>query len=248
MLQRVTFPDSAEQKTFMQRHSAVTRVTHWINAVCIAMLLMSGLQIFNAHPTLYWGEISAFDKPLAIIGRFPGWATIPSYQDLAGGRLWHFFFAWVFVANLTIYLLASILSRHLVRDLVPTRAELSHVKQAVLDHLRLQFPKGEAARRYNVLQQLAYLIVILGLLPLVIATGLSMSPQLNAVFPWLPELFGGRQAARTMHFLAAAGLLIFFVVHIAMVVASGFGNNIRSMITGRYELELGERHADTSTH
>jgi len=246
MLQQIALRPARNRKVLIRRHSAVTRITHWINALCLALLLMSGLQIFNAHPALYWGEISTFEKPLAIIGNFPGWATIPSYHDLGSGRLWHFFFAWVFVLNGAAYLLVSLLSRHLGRDLIPTRAELGHVGGAVLEHVRLRFPKGEEARRYNVLQQLTYLAVIFGLLPLVIATGLCMSPQMNAAAPWLPELFGGRQSARTLHFLAASGLAVFVIVHVAMVVLSGFWNNMRSMITGRYAIELGGEDAHPS--
>ena len=221
----------------IRRHSAITRITHWINAFCLAVLLMSGLQIFNAHPALYWGDISTFQKPLADIGDFPGWATIPSYQDLASGRLWHFFFAWLLVINGIFYLSATVFSRHLIRDLIPTRAELAHIGHSIVEHLRLRFPKGEEAKRYNVLQQLAYLIVIFVLLPLIVITGLCMSPRMDANFPWLPELFGGRQSARTVHFLAATGLFAFFLVHVALVVLSGFWNNMRSMITGRYAIE-----------
>ena len=185
----------------------------------------------------YWGDISTFQKPLLEFGDFPGWATIPSYQDLASGRLWHFFFAWLLVINGALYLSVTIFSRHLVRDLVPTRAELAHIGHSITEHLRLRFPKGEEAKRYNVLQQLAYLIVIFVLLPLVVITGLCMSPRMDANLPWLPELFGGRQSARTMHFLAAAGLFLFFLVHVVLVVLSGFWNNMRSMITGRYAIE-----------
>ena len=238
--------EKRKPKMSIRRHSATTRITHWINALCLALLFMSGLQIFNAHPALYWGDISTFDKPLAAIGAFPSWAVIPSYQDLAGGRLWHFFFAWLLVINGTAYVLASLLSRHLGRDLIPTRAELRQMRHSISEHTRLRFPKGEEARRYNVIQKLTYLAVIFGLLPLVVATGLCMSPQLNADFPWLPEFFGGRQSARTLHFLAAFGLLAFFAVHVVMVVVSGFWNNMRSMITGRYAIEVGEGNADIS--
>jgi thiosulfate reductase cytochrome b subunit len=245
MLQRAT-SGGIRRKVLIRRHSAMTRVTHWVNVLCMTLLLMSGLQIFNAHPALYWGNISTFEAPLAIIGDFPSWATIPSYQDLGSGRVWHFFFAWIFVINGLVYLLVAILTRHLSRDLVPARYELRRIGGTVLEHIRLHFPKGEEARRYNVLQQLTYLAVIFGLLPLVIATGLCMSPQMNAVMPWLPELFGGRQSARTLHFIAAGGLVTFVIVHVAMVVLSGFWNNMRSMITGRYAIEMGEGHEPTS--
>ena len=240
MLQRV-ISGRTRPKVLVKRHSAITRVTHWVNVLCMTLLLMSGLQIFNAHPALYWGDISTFEAPLAIIGDFPGWATIPSYHDLGSGRVWHFFFAWIFVINGLVYVLVAILTRHLSRDLLPTRSELRQIGGTVLEHVRLHFPKGEEARRYNVLQQLTYLAVIFGLLPLVIATGLCMSPQMNAVLPWLPELFGGRQSARTLHFVAASGLVAFVIVHVAMVVLSGFWNNMRSMITGRYAIEIGRK-------
>lgn len=244
MLQRTPPAAGQKPKTLIRRHSAATRVTHWVNLLAMTLLLMSGLQIFNAHPALYWGDISTFESPLAIIGEFPGWAIIPSYHDLGAGRAWHFFFAWVFVVNGAVYLTAGLVSRHLARDLVPTRAELAHIGAAIMEHVRLRFPKGDEARRYNVLQQLTYLAVIFGLLPLVVLTGLCMSPQMNAAAPWLPELFGGRQSARTLHFVAASGLVLFVVVHVAMVVLSGFVNNMRSMITGRYAIEAGESHVD----
>jgi thiosulfate reductase cytochrome b subunit len=246
MLRQAPAIDQSNATLTVRRHSVITRVTHWINALCLVLLFMSGLQIFNAHPALYWGNISTFDHPWALIGEFDGWVTIPSYQDLAGGRRWHFFFAWLLVINGALYLLGSVLSRHLARDLIPTRAELHHIGQSIWEHIRLHFPKGEEARRYNVLQQLSYLAVIFGLLPLVIVTGLCMSPQLNADFPWLPALFGGRQSARTLHFFAAWGLFAFFAVHVFMVLISGFWNNMRSMITGRYVIETGERDAGRS--
>jgi thiosulfate reductase cytochrome b subunit len=230
----------------VRRHSAATRLTHWLNAFCLAFLLMSGMQIYNAHPALYWGDISTFAAPLVDFGSFPRWATLPSYQDLASGRLWHFFFAWIFGVNVALYYVASILSGHFGRDLLPTWAELRHTGRSIREHLMLRFPEGEDAKRYNVLQKLSYLAVMFALLPLVIATGLSMSPGMNSAMPWLPELFGGRQSARTVHFIAAAALVAFFVIHIAMVVLSGFWNNIRSMITGRYRIIMGGRDGDRS--
>ncbi len=198
---------------------------------------MSGLQILNAHAALYWGEASSFERPLLALGRFPGWITIPSYPDLAGGRLWHFFFAWLFVINGLVYVFASILSRHLTRDLLPSGGELMRIGRSIGDHIRLRFPKGEEARRYNVLQKLAYLAVIFIVLPLVILTGLSMSPRIDADFHWLPATFGGRQSARTLHFIAAFGLVAFTFIHVLMVVLSGARNNLASMITGKYRIE-----------
>src|SRR5215218_3602526 len=262
-----------QPRASIQRHSLLVRVTHWINAGCLLILLMSGLQIFNAHPALYWGQASAFDRPVlaltatnsdergirsvarlfghafdttGVLGASPGpggvmqvrgfppWLTVPSYQDLATGRRWHFFFAWLLVLNGTAYLLYSVASRHLMRDLLPTRPQLRQIGHTIWEHLLLRFPRGDDARHYNVLQKLAYLIVALVLLPLMVLTGLTMSPGIDAAFPELLTFFGGRQSARTIHFLAASGLVLFVIVHIAMVLLSGAWNNLRSMITGSY--------------
>jgi thiosulfate reductase cytochrome b subunit len=255
------------------RHRLPVRVMHWINVICLTILLMSGLQIFNAHPALYWGKKSEFDKPWVlltavrtpegtkgvtkignrifdtdgVLGRstlngspvvrgFPAWATIPSSQWLSMGRHWHFFFAWLFVINGVCYVLYAIFSGHLRRDLVPTRAELKNIGGSIRDHLLFRHPSGAAAKRYNVLQNLTYLVVIFGLLPLVIIAGMAMSPRLDAVFTGWIDLLGGRQSARTLHFLAAMGLLLFVLIHVFEVLISGVWNQLRSMITGWYRL------------
>lgn len=261
------------------RHRLWVRVTHWINVICMTGLLMSGLQIFNAHPALYWGNAAAFDSPFFAIGTvqdaqgrsegittiaghafntsgvlglsgdprdpqsargFPDWATIPSTQWLAMGRRWHFFFAWLFVLNGAVYGLYALASRHFWRALLPSRADWRGIGHSVIDHLRLRFPRGAAAMRYNVLQKLSYLVVICGLGPVMVLAGLALSPRLDAGLPWLLVIFGGRQSARTIHFLCAFALLAFTLVHVAMVVASGPLRNLRSMITGWYD--LGEDH------
>jgi thiosulfate reductase cytochrome b subunit len=247
MLEAIS-PQIPPESVFIKRHAVLTRITHWVNVVCLTLLLLSGLQIFNAHPALYWGNTSTFGNPLASIGGFPGWATIPSYQDLASGRLWHFFFAWIFVINGVVYFFASILNRHLPRDLIPTRSEMKRIGHSLFEHARLHFPKGEEAKRYNVIQQITYLAVIFGLVPLIIVTGLCMSPRIDADFQWLPELFGGRQSARTLHFVAASGLVAFTLIHVVMVFVSGAGNNLRSMITGRYAIEMEDSDAETADH
>jgi thiosulfate reductase cytochrome b subunit len=271
----------AQMKTnlLVRRHSGVTRLTHWINVLALSLLLMSGLQIFNAHPALYWGPKSTFERPWLSIGMgeragqpvgftriggatfettgllgwsgkpqarqrqaFPAWATVPSWRDLATGRRWHFFFAWLFVLNGLVYLAWGLIGGHLRKDLLPAPSQLRprHVWHEIVTHAQLKFPKGEAARRYNVLQQLSYLAVALGLLPLMVATGLTMSPGFDAAAPWLLDLFGGRQSARSLHFISASLIVLFVVVHLLMVVASGTWNNIRSMITGRYAIVIGD--------
>jgi thiosulfate reductase cytochrome b subunit len=231
------------------RHNVVTRVLHWLNAVCVFIVLMSGLQILNAHPRLYWGQYGAnMDVPFIVIHRAPGgnalphWATIPSWYDLADGRHWHFFFAWVLVFNSALYLLVSFASGHLQRDLVPRQTEIAprHIVRDLWDHLRLRFPAGEAAKHYNILQKLAYLGVIFVLAPMMLLTGLGMSPGFNAVAPWLVDLFGGRQSARTLHFLTAMLIVLFIVIHLVMVLLAGPLNELRSMITGRFVVPRGK--------
>src|SRR3984893_2670054 len=267
------------------RHTRVTRLTHWINLFCVAVLLMSGLQIFNAHPALYWGQSGAdADRPLFEIGAddsgdgppagfarigsstfettgilgvsrnasgafvqrgVPRRITLPSWRDLALGRRWHFFFAWLFVANLLVYFAAGLASGHFWRDLIPSRRQLRprFILRDIIDHLRLKFPRGEAARHYNPLQKLTYLGVVFVLLPLMIVTGLAMSPGMDAILPWLVDLFGGRQSARTIHFIAASLITLFVFVHVAMVLLAGPVNELRAMITGRFAIFVEDDHA-----
>ena len=167
---------------------------------------------------------------------FPSWITIPGGYSLAMARDWHFFFAWIFVLNGVAYVLYSLFSRHLVRDLAPTGRELRTVGASIVEHAKFKHPSGEAAKRYNVLQKLAYLSVIFVLLPLVILAGWAMSPWLNSIFPGWVDLLGGRQSARTIHFIVAWLLFLFLAVHVFEVIISGFWNHLRSMITGRYRI------------
>jgi thiosulfate reductase cytochrome b subunit len=236
--------NSAPTKHAYFRHSLAVRVLHWINVVVLVVLLMSGLQIFNAHPTLNWGKSSYTGAPafFALAHGFPSWITLPGVQWLAMGRRWHLFFAWLFVTNGLIYVVYSVASRHLSRDLAPTRSDWRSIGQSIRDHLQLRHASGAAARRYNVLQKLAYLFVIFGLLPFVILMGWALSPRLDAVIPGWVDLVGGRQSARTLHFIAAWALVAFVLVHVLQVAITGIVNNLRSMITGRYVIE--QEHAD----
>ncbi len=170
---------------------------------------------------------------------FPSWLTIPGGYSLAMARDWHFFFAWIFVLNGVAYVLYSMFSRHLMRDLTPTGRELRGIGTSIVDHVKFKHPSGEAAKRYNVLQKLAYLSVIFVLLPLVILAGWAMSPWLNSILPGWVDLLGGRQSARTIHFIVAWLLFLFLAVHVFEVIVSGFWNHIRSMITGRYRIKTG---------
>jgi len=163
---------------------------------------------------------------------FPWWITLPSYQSLAEGRRWHFFFAWLFAINGLIYLLYGFIARHFQRDLAPTRTDLRGIGRSILDHLKLKHARGEEAKRYNVLQKLTYLIVVFVLLPAMLLTGLTMSPGVDSAAPFLLEIFGGRQSARTIHFIAATLIVLFVLVHLIEVLLSGVFNELRSMITG----------------
>ncbi len=236
---------AAPRVVMIQRHAVVTRLTHWLNAVFFCVLAASGMQIFNAWPQLYWGQAGADSTQAWLaLGPFPAWLTLPSAQDLAAGRRWHLFFAWCFFFNDAAYLAYGLLSDHFRRHLLPRRRELAarHLWREVLDHARLRFAHDERARDYNALQKLSYLAVIGLLLPLMVLTGLTMSPGMNAAAPWLLDLFGGRQSARTLLFISAALLVLFLVVHLAMVLLSGPWNNLRSMLSGRYAIQDGGSH------
>jgi len=223
------------------RHRLPTRLWHWTNALTVFVMLMSGLMIFNAHPHLYWGKFGAnFDHSwLSFHGRpIPGWATIPSTYNLAAARRWHLAFAWLLSLSLIVFLIVSLLNRHALRDLAPTPDEVrpSHIWHDIREHLRLRFPTGDAALKYNILQKLSYVSVIFVLLPLMVLTGLTMSPAMDAAWPWLLDLFGGRQSARSIHFICAALLLGFILVHLTMVLLAGPINEVGSMITGRFRV------------
>ena len=226
------------------RHSLAVRILHWINAVALVVLFMSGLQIFNAHPALNWGKssYSGASPFFELAHGFPSWMTLPGGQWLAMGRRWHLFFAWILIMNGLLYVAYSIASRHLSKDLAPSHSDWRSIGRSIRDHLLLRHPRGEAARRYNVLQKLTYLLVIFGLLPFVMLMGWALSPRLDTVIPGWVDIVGGRQSARTLHFLAAWALVAFVLVHVFEVAISGVVNNLRSMITGRYVIE--KEHAD----
>jgi thiosulfate reductase cytochrome b subunit len=275
-------PPARKLRRVVYRHTLPLRIMHWINAACLLVLLGSGLQIFNAHPALYWGQRSRFEHPWLSLGAtqtrdgklhgvtaigshrfdttgwfgaskvngrstvrgFPSWATIPGPQWLAMGRAWHFFFAWIFAINGACFFLYALWTRHLTRDLVPTRRDWRGIGRSIIDHVLLRHPHGEAALRYNVLQRIAYLVVIFLFGGGVVLMGLAMSPRMDAVLGWLVDLVGGRQSARSIHFLFAMGFIAFFLVHLFEVIVTGVGNNLRSIITGRYAITEARHEAD----
>ena len=217
----------------MRRHALSTRLWHWTNVLCVVVLFMSGLNISNAHPRLYWGDagFSAAEAWLHI-PRFPGWATIPGYYSLASAREWHLLFAWPFAVGLLLVWVAMLANRHFKRDLVTTRAEWrwSAVRQDVAKHLRLDF--HHEGTKFNFLQKLSYGLVLGIILPGMILTGMGISPGLDPVMAPVVDLLGGRQSVRSLHFLFAWALFAFFVLHVVLVLLSNPFRQVRDMITG----------------
>ena len=237
--------DKPAAPTTIHRHALTTRIWHWLTAVSVIVLLGSGLMILNAHGQLYWGEYGAnFDEPwfklIWLFGdaRVPGWLTIPSSYNLALARRWHLFFALVLAFALLAFMAASLLNRHFQRDLRVRAKELAGARLLAdaKAHARLEFHDPADPRAYNIFQKLSYVAVIFVLLPLIIFTGLAMSPGMNAAWPWLLDIFGGRQSARSVHFIVAMLLAAFIVAHLALVILAGPVNEVRSMISGKWRV------------
>ena len=252
------------------RHNRITRLTHWVNAIALTILCMSGLQIFNAFPHLHWGnkaepgeaflsifatheggELRGYTElfgyridTTGVLGlqhtaagpsrrAFPSWITIPGYFWLAGGRRWHFFFGWLFALNGIVYFIYSLVNGHL-RNFLLTHRDAAKVPAMILYYLRLRRESPQEGE-YNPLQKLAYTGVFVLLTPLILLSGLAMSPQADVAFNWLPVMFGGRQAARSAHFILSFGFVAFTFGHVFMVLTTGVLNNMRSITTGWYK-------------
>ncbi len=269
------------------RHSLPIRLMHWINVIALSLMFFSGLQIFNAHPSLSWGNYNNPDKPLlalearedasgkligvtrigthqfittGVLGvsngpggtpiarGFPSWLTVPGPGWLSMARLWHFFFAWVFVLNGICYITYSLVKKHVQRDLWPTKADWSGIGKSIADHVRFKHPHGEEALRYNILQRLAYFIVIFVFGIGIVLMGLMLSPRMDSIMKPLVEFVGGRQAARTIHFIIAWSFVAFVLIHVFEVLISGVFNQLRGMITGYYKVETDPaKPADAAT-
>lgn len=224
-------------RTDTYRHPPLVRISHWLNVTAVVVLIMSGLNILLAHPHLYWGVRSTFADPWVNIPPLPNWLLIPQGRNLAEARNWHFLFAWVFVTNGLVYLAWSLLSGRFGRRLWPTGTELKGFGASVAEHARFHFPTDDHARTYNVIQKLTYAAMILIVLPMMLVTGLSMSPGFNSVGGILLEIMGGRQSARTLHFISAGLIVGFLFVHVGLVIWTGPFNNMRSMITGWFVIQ-----------
>jgi thiosulfate reductase cytochrome b subunit len=211
------------------RHSAVVRITHWITALTFVGLLISGIAILIAHPRLYWGETGAregpslIDLPIPFMIGHSGW-----------GRYLHFLCAWVSVLTGAVYAAYGALTPHFRKNLLPAKGDFrwGRIWRIVWDEMRWKRPTEEETLTYNVVQRLAYLTVVFVLFPLIILSGLGMSPAIASVVPIVRSGFGGQQSARTIHFFVAVALLLFVCVHIAMVSLAGFTERVRAMITG----------------
>jgi len=261
--------DVSTARTRVYRHPLPVRLTHWMAALALGVLAMSGMQIFNAHPALYASDASTFDHPLMRFGAdlapdgemvgyvtigslrmnttgvfgygpdgmggqaeraFPSWLTIPAYQDLADGRRWHIFFAWVLVICAAVYAVWALRLR-------PTRRDLRELPQALRTHL-IPWRVPQTAE-LNPLQKLTYFAVVFVVAPVVVISGLALSPAMDAHFHWLPQMFGGRQFARIWHFAGMIALMAFFAVHVLMVTTTGLVNNLRSMLSGWFVVRKG---------
>src|SRR4030095_8898611 len=201
------------------RHSVVVRITHWVNFLAFLALLTSGVAILLAHPRLYWGETGAFGSPALI--ELP----LPLNLDQSGwGRSLHFLSEWVCVENGALYFFFGIASGHFGTDLAPARSDLAwtSIRRRISDALSWRKPNDNESMTYNVLQRLSYLVVVFILFPVMILTGLAMSPAVTSVLPIIVEVFGGYQSSRTIHFFVMNILVLFLVIHVAMICLAGF--------------------------
>jgi thiosulfate reductase cytochrome b subunit len=228
--------------TVISRHSALVRVTHWITTLCFLALLVSGVEIVISHPRFYWGETgNVLTTPLFKLPIPSSRALVPTgygyvLPDQNGwSRYLHFQAAWFAVLTGLLYAISGLFTGHFRENLLPRKADLSwrRFSIAVANHLRFKRPSEAEAWSYNVLQRLTYLFVIFVLFPLVVWTGLAMSPAFVSAVPATVTLLGGQQSARTIHFFVSLALLLFLLVHVAMVCLAGFRSRMRAMITGR---------------
>jgi thiosulfate reductase cytochrome b subunit len=245
-------------------HARWVRICHWIVTLSVALLAFTGVEILMVHPRLYWGEVGndltppLIELPISRNHRHGGWAgqmpffaasgspisasrTYDIFNQNGWGRSLHFLAGWLLVVTGAVYLLAGLVAGHFRRHLVPDASQLSfaHFWREVSDHLRVRIPAATGGPEYGLLQRGAYLGVVFVALPMLVVTGLTMAPAISAAFPFLLTTFGGHQSARTLHFLAFGGLMVFAAVHVVMVVKSGFRRQMRAMTVGH--TDAGER-------
>jgi thiosulfate reductase cytochrome b subunit len=237
-------------ETSQPRHSLLVRVTHWLTTIAFLALLVTGLEIVVSHPRFYWGETGSVNtQPLFKI-------PIPSSRNLVPtgygyvlpdqngwSRYLHFQSAWLLILTGLLYVGVGLFRGHFRRELFPARSDLSarRLMSSIAGHLRFKRPSVEEAWSYNVLQRLAYLLIIFVGFPLIIWTGLAMSPSFVSAVPAAVNLLGGQQSARTLHFFLTGALVLFLAVHVFMVILAGFRSRVRAMISGRVIGRTGAR-------
>ena len=229
-------------QTARLRHSVLVRVTHWLTTIAFVALLVTGLELVVSHPRFYWGETGNVNtEPLFKIPIPSSRHLVPTgygymLPDQNGwSRYLHFQSAWLLVLTGLVYVGLGLSRGHFRRELFPTRSDLSATRlmSSIAEHLRFRRPSAEEAWSYNVLQRLAYLVVLFVGFPLIIWTGLAMSPSFVSAVPAAVNVLGGQQSARTLHFFVSVALVLFLLVHVGMVWFAGFRSRMRAMITGR---------------
>ncbi|HEY3835654.1 MAG TPA: cytochrome b/b6 domain-containing protein [Bryobacteraceae bacterium] len=229
------------------RHFALVRITHWVTALTFVALLLTGVEILISHPRFYWGEAGNVNThPLFKIPIPASRSAVPTgygyvlHDQNGWSRYLHFQSAWVLVGTGLLYVIFGFVSGHFRRNLLPLSTDFSarRLSAALAQHLRFRRPAAQEAWTYNILQRLTYLLVVFVLFPLIIWTGLAMSPAIAAAFPFVVTVLGGQQSARTLHFFITLFLVGFFLVHVVMVYLAGFRTRVRAMITGRADTPM----------
>ncbi|ULQ50908.1 cytochrome b/b6 domain-containing protein [Flavihumibacter fluvii] len=235
-------------------HKRWVKITHWIITLSFLALTFTGYEMLMVHPRFYWGEVgndltpALFELPVSRNYKHGGWdKSTPFYQQAGSpisasrtydifnqngwGRSGHFLAAWFLVLTGLSYLVAGFVTGHFRRNLWPGSSEftLQHLRQDLANHLKMKVPPATNGPHYGLLQKSTYLIVIFFLLPVIAITGLTMSPAITAAYPFLIKICFGAQSARTIHFFASVALVGFLIIHVVMVILSGFKTQIGAM-------------------
>lgn len=251
----LTMANSHSFSGWIKRHSLWLRITHWIGTIAFFLLVFTGVEILMVHPRLYWGEVGndltpAFlELPISRNYKHGGWEkkaafftekssaisavrTYDIFNENGWGRSLHFLSAWLLVVTGLYYLIAAVLSGYLIREVFPKQFSFRSLFKDIRAHLVKIVPQRATDSKYGLLQKTTYSIVLFLLFPLIILTGLTMSPAVTAACPFLLKIFFGYQSARAIHFLAAFLLVLFLLIHIIMVVRTGFKKNMLAMTIG----------------